>query len=106
VVDVALTAQRLDRLDDALFLPYLPHLNEVAELRAKFADWPREPGNDATAQAAHGAAHRPVRSAVQPAAAAYPVPLDQGLHQQSGPPPPPSSSPKPERRGPSSRHGR
>ena len=32
VVDVALAAQRLDRLDDALFLPYLPHLNEVAEL--------------------------------------------------------------------------
>lgn len=106
VVDVALATQRLDRLDDELFLPYLPHLNEVADLRARFADWPRDPAHDATAQAAHDAAHRPGRSAVQPAAAAYPVPLDQALQQQSGPPPPPSSSPEPERRGPSFRHGR
>ncbi|MGI8535926.1 MAG: hypothetical protein ACR2K2_05390 [Mycobacteriales bacterium] len=110
VVDVALAAQRLDRLDDELFLPYLRQLGEVADLREKFADWPRNPAHDATAQAAYDTAHRPDRSAVQPAAAAYPVPLDQALQHQPGPPPPPTrappSSPRPELRGPSPRHGR
>lgn len=81
MVDVALAAQRLDRLDDELFLPYLPHLNEVADLRAKFADWPRNPAHDEMAQAAHAAAHRSDRSVVQPAAVAYPVPLDQALQR-------------------------
>jgi hypothetical protein len=82
VTDVALAAQRLDRLEDELFLPYLPHLSEIADLRAKFAEWPRDPAYDATAQAAHDAAHRSDRSAVQPVAAAYPLPLDQALQQR------------------------
>lgn len=61
-------------LDDAAArkppLPYLPHLNEVADLRGRFADWPRDPGQDATAPGCARCSPPPGRSAVQPAAAA------------------------------------
>jgi hypothetical protein len=35
--------RRLDALPDAAFVPYGLDAEAVAELRGRFADWPREP---------------------------------------------------------------
>ena len=86
-LDVALAAQRLDQLPVGRFGRYGLDSDQVLSMRARFSDWPRDSTADQIAQAAHDAALRKDRSAVQRAAAAYPVPLDQALGQP-GPPPP------------------
>lgn len=57
--DAALAVQWLDRLDDDLFAAYELSPGDIAALRARFSDWPRDAVSDDVAQAAHDAVHRP-----------------------------------------------
>jgi hypothetical protein len=72
--DAALAAQWLDRLDDDLFAPYQLTGEDVADIRARFASWPRDAASDHEAQAAHAAAYRPPPIAAERAAACSPPP--------------------------------
>ncbi len=100
--DAALAAQWLDRLDDDLFAPYQLTGDDVAEIRARFASWPRDAANDHEAQAAHAAAHRPPPTAAERAAAVFPTPITDALDRPASPPAsspaePPAQHPPPNR---------
>lgn len=55
--DFAHAAQRLDQLADDQFAHYGLPPDQVAELRAEFAAWPRSADNDLAARAAYQVAH-------------------------------------------------
>lgn len=92
-VDAALAAQWLDRLDDDQFIPYQLTTEAIAALRARFASWPRDAASDQAAQAAQAAAHRPVTTAAQRAAAGLPTAVGDAIGQATPPPVPPSQAP-------------
>lgn len=56
VVDFITAVGALDGIPTEAFAPYGLHDEDVAALRGRFADWPREPLSDATDERAHGIA--------------------------------------------------
>ncbi len=86
VLDVALAADRLDRLSDGQFLRYALSPDQVLSMRARYTDWPRDNIIDQIAQDAYDRARGADQTPVQRANAAYPVPLTQALQHPAPPP--------------------
>lgn len=59
IADFSHAARRLDQLADHEFAAYGLSADAVAELRARFADWPREVAGDDVLQQARQLAHEP-----------------------------------------------
>lgn len=97
--DAALAVQWLDRLSDDLFVPYGLTAEDIDELRARFADWPRDAASDETAHAAHQAVHEPTPTATQRADAGFPVPITDALNEERPPVTPQRESPSHRPRG-------
>lgn len=58
VLDVALAAQRLDDLNDEQFMRYALDVDQIRNLRNRFADWPRDSDVDDVALHAHELGHQ------------------------------------------------
>lgn len=86
--DVAEAMRLLDRLSDEPFADYELSGQQVAAVRARFADWPR----DATEDHVAAAAHREARQAdiAHALSTSYPVPLAEAVQaaRPVGPTPP------------------
>ena len=59
VRDFADAMKRLDTIDDAAFAAYDLTVDQIAAVRERFVDWPRDPAGDDEGHAAHRAAHPP-----------------------------------------------
>jgi hypothetical protein len=93
VLDVALCMQPLDRLPDAPFADYGLTDDDVRQVRHMFQDWPRDHEQDHEGRRIHTEVHQQDRaSAADLAAAGFPTPLHDALHQDS---PGPGLAPQP-----------